>query len=94
MPSEFCADCTTGALGFSTDGDRWRDVTPRFPCGTEGRKSYGFVSSPIAMGDTIAVLGGCGEQLSPFNETLIATSTDEGTDVAHPDDSASRRAAR
>lgn len=79
VPEEFCADCTQGALAHSNDGDHWQDVTPRFPCGTKRRASYGFVSSPVAVGSSLVALGGCGEELSGFNETLLATSTDDGT---------------
>jgi hypothetical protein len=79
VPTDVCTDCTQGAIALSQSGDRWRDVTPEFPCGTEGRTSYGFVSKPVAIGRTLAVLGGCGEQLSPFDETLLARSDDSGS---------------
>jgi hypothetical protein len=77
-PSDFCGDCEEGALAISADGETWRDVTPPFPCGTEGRPSNGFVSKPVAVGGAIAALAGCGEELSAFNETLLAISTDRG----------------
>jgi hypothetical protein len=79
IPNDYCTDCTEGALARSEDGQRWREVTPKFPCGTEGRSSYGFVSSPVVIGGSVAALGGCGEQLEPFNETLVAISRDGGS---------------
>jgi hypothetical protein len=78
VPADVCTDCTQGALAFSANGTRWRDVTPRFPCGTSGRSSYGFVSRPVAVGSSIAVLGGCGQELSAFDQTLVAISSDGG----------------
>lgn len=77
-PAAECIDCTRGSIALSDNGTRWHDVTPKFPCGIEGRSSYGFVSSPIVIGKSVAVLGACGDQLSPFNETLLAVSSDSG----------------
>jgi hypothetical protein len=78
VPTDVGADSRAGALAFSEDGVRWRDVTPRFPCGTKGRTNYGFVSRPVAIGSSITALAACGRQLSEFDETLLATSDDNG----------------
>ncbi len=79
VPSEFCSDCVQGALARSDDGIRWWDVTPRLPCGDHDRASYDFVSAPVAIGNELAVLGGCGGPLSAFDETFAAISTDRGS---------------
>jgi hypothetical protein len=79
-PTSECGDCTRGALALTRNGDRWVDVTPKFPCGMkQTRPNYGFISRPTAVGDAVAVLAGCGENLQPFNETLLAVSADGGT---------------
>jgi hypothetical protein len=78
-PAEFCADCNQGALAISSSGQRWMDVTPRFPCGQrQTRPSYGFVSKPVAVGGAVTALGGCGPNLQAFDETLLAVSDDGG----------------
>jgi len=80
LPSNDCSDCTQGAIAVSTDGVRWRAVTPRFPCGTKGRTNYGFVSRPVMIGDHVVALGGCGEQLGDgFRQTLLAVGNRQGT---------------
>jgi hypothetical protein len=78
VPNDDCTDCTQGAVVISESGGPWRDVTPRFPCGTEGRTSYGFVSRPVPVDGEIVALGGCGPQLSAFDTTLLAVSRDGG----------------
>jgi hypothetical protein len=78
VPTDVGADSTAGALALSEDGLHWRDVTPRFPCGTKDRTNHGFVSRPVTIGNSITALGACGRQLSEFDETLLATSDDNG----------------
>jgi hypothetical protein len=78
-PAAFCADCNTGALATSVSGDNWKNVTPKFPCGQrQTRPSYGFLSAPEDIDDTVAALAGCGPNLMPFNRTLLTISDDGG----------------
>ncbi|MET0885229.1 MAG: hypothetical protein ABWX92_02160 [Mycetocola sp.] len=78
-PAGDCTDCTEGAIAISSTGGSWKNVTPTFPCGQrQSRPSYGFVSKPMAFDTSVAALGGCGQDLQPFDETLLAVTDDGG----------------